>query len=586
MAESALAGEQCPILLRVSTTNIVRGKHFEVVCLVRAEWMSANGIERDSIRNAGVRSQVHLEGSEDGPPLLPCPRCCAPRHRQNVVVSPDMVESPEAAPGPGYCNSSRLHLGGRVVIVFRVTGSAGAELARARTEPVVLHAKSNYVPMPRTLKWKDSGPRGGGSSPEGGREDTRDARTPQEETSPGAGGEGQPGEQARDIASEVRALQAMQEEQLRRIRDLDRALLASSSEQRCDASVQCDPLLSTLWPTPALRAKAADAAAAGGGTGMRCLWTRAVVTRGDAAVVAAAASATALALLVAAGTGAASCAALVGEAPASAAAVAASAVEADVAGCEAAQHRLATVTVWWQPWSCTSKVLAEFLSSGDQPEGDSEGDARAAPCAASAASVSSASSAWRLDAGEMICTEASVPRIPRGSITHASVDKMFTAEELRSFCSERNVPGYSRMTKRRLIEVILSSSLAEELFCDRPRAVPLAYCPLVGPIADFTVVQATRVLVPDREAIQAAQRKTVLANYERDEKQRKALAAEAELKQQKKQLKLQKEKVSRMKREAEKASSDLATQKEKLKQSMKSPKMVLSMNVAGYRRIF
>eukprot|EP00727_Mastigamoeba_balamuthi_P008369 m51a1_g4154 hypothetical protein (214) ;mRNA; f:251639-252721 len=197
MEQFALAGEQCPVSLRVSTTNIVRGRHFEVVCLARAEWMSANGIERESIRNAGVRSQVLLEGSEDA--LKPCPRCCVPRHRQNVVVSPDMAESPEAA--PGYCNSSRLHLGGRVVIVFRIVGSAGVELARAQTEPVVLHAKTNYVPIPRTLKWKDSVPRAGASSPEGGRGDAREAGTPQEELHPEPG-EGRLTQRRSDLESE------------------------------------------------------------------------------------------------------------------------------------------------------------------------------------------------------------------------------------------------------------------------------------------------------------------------------------------------------------------------------------------------
>eukprot|EP00727_Mastigamoeba_balamuthi_P005033 m51a1_g14528 hypothetical protein (134) ;mRNA; f:927142-927543 len=55
-----------------------------------------------------------------------------------------------------HCNSSRLHLGGRVVIVFRIRSNEGLELAQARSEPVTLHSKTSYQPLPRTLKWSDS----------------------------------------------------------------------------------------------------------------------------------------------------------------------------------------------------------------------------------------------------------------------------------------------------------------------------------------------------------------------------------------------------------------------------------------------
>eukprot|EP00727_Mastigamoeba_balamuthi_P005071 m51a1_g14562 hypothetical protein (484) ;mRNA; r:1036076-1039942 len=170
MADVFSPGPQSPVFLRVSSPSVNRCRPFEVVCIARTEWMAANRLERESIRIAGVRAQAYREGSPDKSPLEPCPRCCAPRHRQNIFVSPEMTEISGSEAQPGfrifrfsscfsYCNSSRLHLGGRVVIVFRIVNSEGLELARATTEPLVLHAKTSYVPVPRNLKWMDSIPR-------------------------------------------------------------------------------------------------------------------------------------------------------------------------------------------------------------------------------------------------------------------------------------------------------------------------------------------------------------------------------------------------------------------------------------------
>eukprot|EP00727_Mastigamoeba_balamuthi_P001009 m51a1_g10905 hypothetical protein (228) ;mRNA; r:55268-56419 len=221
MAEIPLGDSAAAVFLRVSAASIVRGRAFEICCLVRSDWMSANGVEPESIRSAAVRSQVHLEGAVDSPPVGPCARCCTPRKRQNVLVAPDM-----------FCNSSRLHLGGRVVIVFQISGSQGEELARAVTEPLVLHAKTNYVPVPRTLKWKDSVvPRPEARRERGSRhQEEEPVGTPPAEATAAEDVAVAAAELVRtDLMRQIEALRALQTDQLERIRALDMALRASSS---------------------------------------------------------------------------------------------------------------------------------------------------------------------------------------------------------------------------------------------------------------------------------------------------------------------------------------------------------------------
>eukprot|EP00727_Mastigamoeba_balamuthi_P004956 m51a1_g14459 hypothetical protein (197) ;mRNA; f:656539-657508 len=190
-------------MLRVSEVNVVRGKPFEIVCLVRSAWMSARGLEGEAI----------------------------------VHVSPEMAESAGALAGYrvfrfpqciSYCNSSRLHLGGRVVVVFRLAGSDGSELARVATEPLMLHAKSNYVPVPRTLKWKDSSPPryAVGVAQEEGKSARGTEGAEQQRTPEALGTEQAPvaREDRDDIVRQIRALQALQTDQLARIRALDMAI--------------------------------------------------------------------------------------------------------------------------------------------------------------------------------------------------------------------------------------------------------------------------------------------------------------------------------------------------------------------------
>eukprot|EP00727_Mastigamoeba_balamuthi_P005072 m51a1_g14563 hypothetical protein (278) ;mRNA; r:1041461-1046398 len=271
-----MAGSPSPeshpdVFLRITTANIVRGRPFEIVCFARADWMRTNRLERESIRNAGNigvtpamvegpgaeapdgycnSSRLHLGGrvtivfrivSSEGlelarpataPVVLhaktsykPSPRILKWKDSMQIVhVAPEMTESAEAL--AGYCNSSRLHLGGRVVVVFRLAGSDGSELARVATEPLMLHAKSNYVPVPRTFKWKDSAPRFAvGAAEEAERERGTEEVEQERSAEPlGAGETPEAREGQDDILLQIRALQVLQTDQLARIRALDMAL--------------------------------------------------------------------------------------------------------------------------------------------------------------------------------------------------------------------------------------------------------------------------------------------------------------------------------------------------------------------------
>eukprot|EP00727_Mastigamoeba_balamuthi_P012187 m51a1_g7591 hypothetical protein (98) ;mRNA; f:214891-215240 len=55
-----------------------------------------------------------------------------------------------------FCNSSRLHLRGEVVIVLTIRRDVGV-LARAVSPPLMLHSKTSYRPQAPRLKWVDLG---------------------------------------------------------------------------------------------------------------------------------------------------------------------------------------------------------------------------------------------------------------------------------------------------------------------------------------------------------------------------------------------------------------------------------------------
>eukprot|EP00727_Mastigamoeba_balamuthi_P010193 m51a1_g5797 hypothetical protein (132) ;mRNA; f:65184-65875 len=102
----------------------------------------------------------------------PCDKCGGRgrNRRQPVVISGEMGEESAESPGDrlfvfyrclSFCSSSRLHLGGHVVLVLCVR-HAGALVARVVSQPLALCSKSSYRPRPpqqRCLMWVDVSPR-------------------------------------------------------------------------------------------------------------------------------------------------------------------------------------------------------------------------------------------------------------------------------------------------------------------------------------------------------------------------------------------------------------------------------------------
>eukprot|EP00727_Mastigamoeba_balamuthi_P004514 m51a1_g14060 hypothetical protein (247) ;mRNA; r:1218888-1220153 len=138
-----------PTLL-VSTSSIYRTIPFQLIFVAPVAWIERHGVSVSDIREAGMRATVHHRDTEDSPPLEPCQRCCAEKGTPNVFVSGEMAENPPTTPFErtfvfyrcvSNCNSSRLHLGGRVHIVFSVYVN-GTLAGRAATEPLLLQSKT------------------------------------------------------------------------------------------------------------------------------------------------------------------------------------------------------------------------------------------------------------------------------------------------------------------------------------------------------------------------------------------------------------------------------------------------------------
>eukprot|EP00727_Mastigamoeba_balamuthi_P013938 m51a1_g9167 hypothetical protein (157) ;mRNA; f:15993-16618 len=113
--------------------------------------MTANGVQPPQIKDAGTRASFVLEDREDDRGFLrPCGKCCLSKGLPLIQISGEMGEVPAAAPGTRtfmfyrctpHCNSSRLHLGGRVKVVLDVRGPAGEVVATAMSPPLVMHSK-------------------------------------------------------------------------------------------------------------------------------------------------------------------------------------------------------------------------------------------------------------------------------------------------------------------------------------------------------------------------------------------------------------------------------------------------------------
>eukprot|EP00727_Mastigamoeba_balamuthi_P010198 m51a1_g5800 hypothetical protein (789) ;mRNA; f:76618-106017 len=139
--------------------------------VARAQWMQRTGVTPDDVRSAGRTATVHSADRPDAAAIGPCGKCGGRgrNRRQPVVISGEMGEESAESPSDrlfvfyrclSFCSSSRLHLGGHVVLVLCVR-HAGALVARVVSQPLALCSKSSYKPRPpRGLKWVDvsSGP--------------------------------------------------------------------------------------------------------------------------------------------------------------------------------------------------------------------------------------------------------------------------------------------------------------------------------------------------------------------------------------------------------------------------------------------
>eukprot|EP00727_Mastigamoeba_balamuthi_P012033 m51a1_g7452 hypothetical protein (170) ;mRNA; f:117015-117903 len=135
-----------------------------VTLVVRTAWMEQNGVSASDIREAGRTAAVH-RASRDDEPLGPCAKCSDTR-MPPVVISGEMGEEAPRSPEErvfvfyrclSFCNSSRLHLGGDVVLALTVMRGDEA-VVRVLSQPLVLHSKTSYRPqIPRPIKWIDAG---------------------------------------------------------------------------------------------------------------------------------------------------------------------------------------------------------------------------------------------------------------------------------------------------------------------------------------------------------------------------------------------------------------------------------------------
>eukprot|EP00727_Mastigamoeba_balamuthi_P004568 m51a1_g14109 hypothetical protein (281) ;mRNA; f:114061-115414 len=117
------------------------------------EWLRRNNVGPGGVWEAGRTAVLLLEGQEDGEPLEPCSRCTT---RSNVLVSVlsgVRTDKETDRVGPlsyfvfnncrSRCNSSRLHLGGRVVVCVELHARDGPVAARVLSQPISFCSKSS-----------------------------------------------------------------------------------------------------------------------------------------------------------------------------------------------------------------------------------------------------------------------------------------------------------------------------------------------------------------------------------------------------------------------------------------------------------
>eukprot|EP00727_Mastigamoeba_balamuthi_P011593 m51a1_g7056 hypothetical protein (212) ;mRNA; r:163873-164871 len=152
--------------LRSSTTRARRTQPFQLSFTARTAWLERTGVTAEDIRSAGRSATVHRVAQlQDSTPLGPCSRCSRASGMPPVVVSGEMGEETACSPDERlfvfyrcvpFCNSSRLHLGGDVVVALTVR-RGDAVVARVLSEPIALYSKTSHRPLPGRggLTWVD-----------------------------------------------------------------------------------------------------------------------------------------------------------------------------------------------------------------------------------------------------------------------------------------------------------------------------------------------------------------------------------------------------------------------------------------------
>eukprot|EP00727_Mastigamoeba_balamuthi_P010418 m51a1_g6 hypothetical protein (262) ;mRNA; f:28520-29584 len=157
-----------PPRIWASNSKIYLSSPFKVTFVAGLSWMSQNGVTETLVRNLAGRAKLLLEGKEDCTgqgAIPPCARCCSKRGA-NVTLgfAPQEGSSSEStSPATGeecviefdycrsHCNSSRLHLGGRVMIMLEVFDVHGNVVARPVTQPLMLCSKPSIHSSPMGL---------------------------------------------------------------------------------------------------------------------------------------------------------------------------------------------------------------------------------------------------------------------------------------------------------------------------------------------------------------------------------------------------------------------------------------------------
>eukprot|EP00727_Mastigamoeba_balamuthi_P007269 m51a1_g3162 hypothetical protein (537) ;mRNA; r:369346-373978 len=147
----------------LSSENVFHGLLFTVGVVVPVELMQAHRVEPAHIRSAAATSYIVLHQSKAEQPLGPCPKCCSKSRCRIIDLGSSMFESygpsdAACAASPPFrefvfnaaktqCSSSRLHLGGRVVLVMEIPeqyGEApGRETGYVEQEPGDERAESD-----------------------------------------------------------------------------------------------------------------------------------------------------------------------------------------------------------------------------------------------------------------------------------------------------------------------------------------------------------------------------------------------------------------------------------------------------------